>query len=115
MFRTDPVEKSRRRSGSQADGRRWVVRRRYGDFRALEAGLRDAGCAGAPPLPGKVLFGNLNDRVIDARRVDLEKYLRAVVADDGARETPAALEFLGAQELRDGAASAREPTGQVLW
>lgn len=85
----------------QVDGHRWIVHRRYTDFRALADGI-----AGAkrklPKLPGRSWFGNFDDAVIEARRADLEAYLQGVVEDDDARAQTATLEFLGAQTLQLG-------------
>ena len=68
----------------QVDGHRWVVHRRYKDFRALDDGIKKLDCS-PPKLPGKQMFGNFEDNFIEQRRCDLEAYLQAVVDNDDTR------------------------------
>ncbi|KAJ8600674.1 hypothetical protein CTAYLR_007445 [Chrysophaeum taylorii] len=77
---------------------RWVVHRRYSDFRTLaEAMSKTEGLATLPRLPGRHLFGNFDDLTIERRRALLERYVRALLSDHKLCTEAALLEFLGAR------------------
>mmetsp|Transcript_49836 Transcript_49836/g.155948 ORF Transcript_49836/g.155948 Transcript_49836/m.155948 type:complete len:245 (-) Transcript_49836:820-1554(-) len=61
--------------------RRWIVKRRFREFVALDAAL-DASLpeeVQLPPFPGKKALGRMSPSLIRTRRMELEAYLREVL------------------------------------
>eukprot|EP00960_Hanusia_phi_P044620 756737-Hanusia_phi.AAC.4 len=60
--------------------RRWIVKRRFREFVALDAAL-DSSLPEAvqlPPFPGKKALGRMSPSLIRTRRMELEAYLRVL-------------------------------------
>ena len=63
--------------------RRWVVRRRYREFYALDKSLDEAlpESVKLPDFPGKSAFGRMSPSLVRTRRMALEQYLRTILLD----------------------------------
>ena len=81
---------------------RWSVFRRYSEFEAfhkkvhkLMSQVMDKSTLPLPRLPGKRLYGNLEDKFLEERRVALQRYLQQVMAIPGMMNNVSLMEFLG--------------------
>jgi hypothetical protein len=63
--------------------RRWVVRRRYREFSALDKALDETlpESVQLPEFPPKAAFNRMSPSLVRTRRMELEKYLRAILRD----------------------------------
>lgn len=57
---------------------KWVLRKRYSDFEALQKALRST-FSHLPGLPGKSLFALKKDADLDKRRLKLDTYIKELV------------------------------------
>jgi len=61
------------------DGAQWKVFRRYKEWEDLRVRMCQV-CGGAPPMPGKMLFGRMRPEVIETRVLGLHHFLQMALA-----------------------------------
>jgi len=71
----------------------WQVFRRYKEWEELRARLQHR-CGGAPPMPGKMLFGRMRPEVIETRVLGLNHFLQMVLSSPLYAASEDVMEFL---------------------
>mmetsp|Transcript_24900 Transcript_24900/g.55274 ORF Transcript_24900/g.55274 Transcript_24900/m.55274 type:complete len:246 (+) Transcript_24900:80-817(+) len=80
---------------TSSDGQTWNLQKRYSEFRTLHDQLRPRHGDAMPQVPGRRFFGNQDPTFIQARQVQLQQYLEAVLQLERDLSTPALHQFLG--------------------